>query len=62
MKVRFIQGSLGKEEFEDLCQKNNIDTKTGKYEVLGYGSKVFVRVGNKIIDVFPSRLEIVDEE
>ena len=57
MKVRF----LPRLDDNDIIEKYNI-TRDGIYEVLGYGAKVFIRVGNKIIDVFPSRLEIVEDE
>lgn len=57
MRVRFVPRS----EDNDIVEKYDID-RNGVYEVLGYGSKVFIRVGNKIIDVFPSRLEIVEDD
>ena len=57
MKVRFVS----RPDDSDIIEKYNI-TRDGIYEVLGYGAKVFIRVGNKIIDVFPSRLEIVEDE
>lgn len=57
MKVRFVS----RPDDRDIVEKYGI-VKDGIYEVIGFGSKVFIRVGNKIIDVFPSRLEIVDEE
>jgi hypothetical protein len=57
MKVRF----LPRPDDNDIIEKYNI-TRGGVYEVLGYGAKVFIRVGNKIIDVFPSRLEIVEDD
>ena len=57
MKVRFVS----RPDDSDIIEKYNI-TRDGVYEVLGYGAKVFIKVGNKIIDVFPSRLEIVEDE
>jgi len=57
MKVRFVS----RPDDNDIVEKYDI-TRDGVYEVLGFGAKVFIRVGNKIIDVFPSRLEIVEND
>ena len=57
IKVRFIPMDNG--EIEGLYKSYGV--KIGEvYSVLGFGDKVFVKIGNKIIDVFPSRLEIVE--
>ena len=60
MKVRFIANSETKKESQLIKEADK--EGIGVYEVLGYGGKVFIKVGKKIFDVFPSRLEIVDEE
>lgn len=31
------------------------------YEVLAYGEKVLIQVGQRLIDVFPSRLKVVEK-
>lgn len=57
MKVKFVPMDNG--ELEGLYKSYNVEL--GKtYEILGFGEKVVIRVGNRMIDVFPSRLEIVD--
>lgn len=58
MRVKFIpMNSDG--DLEGLYKSYNV--KLGEsYPVIGYGEKILIRVGNRIIDVFPSRLEIVD--
>jgi len=57
MKVRFIPMNDG--TLEGLYLSYGIELGQ-VYEVLGFGEKVIIRVGNRMIDVYPSRLEIVD--
>lgn len=59
MKVRFIADSNG--EIEGLYKGYNVSLDE-TYEVIGFGAKVFIKVNNRILDVFPSRLEVVDEK
>jgi hypothetical protein len=57
MRVRILPTISG--DLEGLYK--SYDIKLGEvYPVLGFGEKVIIRVGNRMIDVFPSRLEIVD--
>lgn len=57
MKVKFIPTNSG--DIEGLYKSYGIELET-EYEVLAFAEKVIIRVGNRMIDVFPSRLEIVD--
>lgn len=57
MNVKFIPASDG--DIEGLYKSYGVKLEE-TYPVLGFGEKVIIRVGNRMIDVFPSRLEIVD--
>ncbi len=57
MKVRFIPLATG--ELEGLFLSYGIDVDE-VYDVVGYGDKVLVKVGNRLVDVYPSRLEVME--